>query len=234
MTCNDAAVVAYCQVVRSVMRGEVPQWYSDNYGDDSEKLWSDIIEATTLGTMRDPTHFKASKVGLINAFAGEFGGYCSPAAVTNAMFDSDTTISNPWVDGGCEPKAPPTVTVTSGTLANTFEVSWTEPDAEGGAKLSGYEVQWKRGNQAYDDTRLTTVADNVLTTTIDVGTGNQDTYIRVRAVNEIGKSTGGEATCTYSGGAWTCTFEPPASRSQRSDSDAPRRWPASPEIPKPE
>ena len=169
--------------------------------------------------------------GLLWGLAEEFGGYCSPLVVNNAMFDADTTIFNPWVDGGCEPDAPPSVTVTQGAVANTFEVSWTEPDSEGGAKLSGYEVEWKRGNQSYSSTRRMSVADNVLNATINVGAGTNDTYFRVRAVNEIGESTGGEVTCTYSGGTWTCTFEAPAARGTRGAGET-RRWPVSKDLPK--
>ena len=231
LKCDDALVTERCDVLRDMMKGNVAPWYTDTYEGDAEKVWADVIELTTFDGVRDVAVGAIPKLGLLWGLAEEFGGYCSPLVVNNAMFDADTTIFNPWVEGGCEPDAPPSVTVTEGAVANTFEVSWTEPDSEGGAKLSGYEVEWKRGNQSYNSTRRMSVADNVLSATINVGAGTNDTYFGVRAVNEIGESTGGEVTCTYSGGTWTCTFEAPAARGARGAGET-RRWPVSKDLPK--
>ena len=231
LKCDDALVSERCDVLREMMKGNVAPWYTDTYEGDAEKVWADVIELTTFDGVRDVAVGAIPKLGLLWGLAEEFGGYCSPLVVNNAMFDSDTTIFNPWVDGGCEPDAPPSVTVTEGAVANTFEVSWTAPDSEGGATLSGYEVEWKRGNQSYNSTRRMSVADSVLNATINVGAGTNDTYFGVRAVNEIGESTGGEVTCTYSGGTWTCTFEASAARGARGAGET-RRWPVSKDLPK--
>ena len=231
LKCDDALVTERCDVLRDMMKGNVAPWYTDTYEGDAEKVWADVIELTTFDGVRDVAVGAIPKLGLLWGLAEEFGGYCSPLVVNNAMFDSDTTIFNPWVDGGCEPDAPPSVTVTEGAVANTFEVSWTAPDSEGGATLSGYEVEWKRGNQSYNSTRRMSVADSVLNATINVGAGTNDTYFGVRAVNEIGESTGGEVTCTYSGGTWTCTFEASAARGARGAGET-RRWPVSKDLPK--
>ena len=230
LKCDDVLVAERCEVLRAMMKGEVAPWYDETYDGDADKLWADIVEWTTFDGVREPTVGTIAKLALLWGLAEEFGGYCSPLAANRAMFDSDTTIFNPWVDGGCEPDAPPTVTVTRGTAANTFEVSWIAPASEGGAPLSGYEVEWKRGNQSYSNTRRTPVAADVLTATIDVGANTSDHYFRVLAVNEIGESTGGEVTCTFSGVTWTCTFEAPAARSPRAGET--QRWPANTVLPK--
>ena len=231
LTCDEALAAERCDVLRDMVKGNVAQWYTDRYEGDAEQVWADVIELTTFDGVRDVAVGVISKLGLVWGLAEEFGGYCSPLAANNAMFDADTTIFNPWVEGGCEPDAPPSVTVTRGSVANTFEVSWTAPDSEGGADLLAYELEWKRGSQPYSSTRRTLVADNVLSATIDVGAGTADTYFRVLAVNEIGESTGGEVTCTNSGGTWTCTFEAPAERGTRGAGET-QRWPVSKDLPK--
>ena len=145
--CDHLSLAALCASARSAVRGEVPQWYTDRYGDDSDIVWSDIITYTTFGATRDPATARLSKTNLLQGFESAFGGYCSAIVATAAMFDSDTTITNPWRHGGCEPDAPLSVTAAAGATAGTFDVSWTAPASAGGAPLSGYWVEWLQGSQ---------------------------------------------------------------------------------------
>ena len=210
--CDDATVAGYCEVIRNMMTGVVPQWYTERYAADSATLWADIIGYTTFRPTRDPAVARVTRVNLLHGFADAFGGYCSPNAANDAMFDTGTTITNPWVDGGCEPDPPSSLAVGAGTTPGSFDVSWTAPASVGGAPLSGYVVEWKRGNQSYSSTRRLPFDAGVAGVTLDLGAGTAVTYIRVRALNEIGPGAGGEATCTHSGGSWQCTSALPDSR----------------------
>ncbi len=210
--CDNPAVSEYCEVVRSAVTGQVPQWYADTYGGVSEDIWSDIIEYTTVGPTRRHMDAFLTKVNLLQFFAAEFGGYCSPKVARNAMFESEATIFNPWRDGGCAPDAPASVTVTSGTTPGTFDVVWTAPGSLGGAPPLGYDVEWKRSSQQYHSDRRESVGASELSATIDVGTETDDLSIRVRAINEIDASTEGEVACTHNGTTWTCEFAPPSQR----------------------
>ena len=187
--CEHSSLVALCASARSAVQGEVPQWYTDRYGDDSDMVWSDIITYTTFGATRDPFTARLSKTNLLQGFESAFGGYCSAIVATAAMFDGDTTITNPWQNGGCEPDAPLSVTAAAGATAGTFEVSWTAPVSAGGAPLSGYLVEWRQGSQIYDSSRRESVSSSVLSATINVGSNTDDVTIRVLAVNEIGSTT---------------------------------------------
>ena len=233
VTCSNATVSRRCDAMRSMMKNEVPQWYLDRYTDDSAALWTDIVEYTTFGGVRNAAAARVSKTVLLQGFDSSFGGYCSPKAANNAMFDPDTTIFNPWVAGGCEPDGPATATATEGSVTDAFDVIWTAPRSVGGATISGYEIKWKRGSQNYDSTRTTTVTAGTLSTTI-TATGSGTVNIAVTAVNEIGTSTLVEVTCTESGGAWTCTTAASTPRSDAPGADAeptkPSRPPAGSEL----
>ena len=213
--CDHTSLTALCDSVRSMTRGEVPQWYTDRYAGDSDSVWSDIIVATTFGGQRNPGDAELTKINLLQSFEDAFGGYCSAAVGTTAMFGSATAIFNPWVDGGCEPDAVQPVTVTAGTTTGTLDVSWTAPSSVGGAPLTGYRVEWKRDSEPYSTSRSQAVAGNVTSATISVGTGISSAAVRVLAINEIGESTAGEANCTLDANSdWQCTFTPPAPQSR--------------------
>ena len=229
VTCSNATVSGRCDAMRSMMKNEVPQWYLDRYTDDSAALWTDIVEYTTFGGVRNAAAARVSKTVLLQGFDSSFGGYCSPKAANNAMFDPDTTIFNPWVAGGCEPDAPATATATEGSVTDAFDVIWTAPRSAGGATISGYEIKWKRGSQNYDSTRTTTVTAGTLSTTI-TATGSGTVNIAVTAVNEIGTSTFIEVTCTESGGVWTCTTAASTPRSDAPGSDAEPTKPSRPPV----
>ena len=232
--CEHSSLAALCASARSAVQGEVPQWYTDRYGDDSDMVWSDIITYTTFGATRNPFTARLSKTNLLQGFESAFGGYCSAIVATAAMFDSDTTITNPWQHGGCEPDAPLSVTAAAGATAGTFEVSWTAPVSAGGAPLSGYLVEWLQGSQIYDSSRRESVSSSVLSATINVGSNTDDVTIRVLAVNEIGSTTNGAATCSLDAAdTWQCTFTPSAPRSRSATDNArPGRGFAGSDVPK--
>ena len=232
--CEHSSLVALCASARSAVQGEVPQWYTDRYGDDSDMVWSDIITYTTFGATRDPFTARLSKTNLLQGFESAFGGYCSAIVATAAMFDGDTTITNPWQNGGCEPDAPLSVTAAAGATAGTFEVSWTAPVSAGGAPLSGYLVEWRQGSQIYHSSRRESVSSSVLSATINVGSSTDDVTIRVLAVNEIGSTTNGAATCSLDAtDTWQCTFTPSAPQSRSATDNArPGRGFAGSDVPK--
>ena len=221
----------HCEIVENMIRGEVPEWYTDNYSDDSGKLWSDIITYTTFGDTRVQRHELAGKHTILHAFAGEFGGYCSARVANDAMHDVNTTITNPWVDGGCEPDAPSSVSVTAGGTAGTFTVSWSAPDSAGGATLSGYEVHWKVGFDGFSDTRSQSVGATATSATVDTGSGTSVRIFRVRAINEIGESVGVEAGCYDEEGTWECVSLSRRSSVTRGHPGETRFWPADPRTP---
>ena len=214
-----------------MIMGEVPAWYTDNYANDSGKLWSDIILFTTFGDTRVEGHGVADKNTILQAFAGEFGGYCSAKVANNAMHDVDTTISNPWVDGGCEPDAPSSVSVTAGQTPGTFTVSWSAPESAGGATLSGYEVHWIVGSGVYSDARSQSVDATTTSATVDTGSGTSSRLFRVRAINEIGESVGVEAGCFDDDGTWECLSLSRRSRVTRGHPGETRFWPSDPGTP---
>ena len=232
--CQHSSLAALCASAQSAILGEVPQWYTDRYADDSDMVWSDIITYTTFGGTRDPLTATLSKTNVLQGFETAFGGYCSPIVATAAMFDADTTITNPWQDGGCEPDAPQSVSAAAGATAGTFDVSWTAPVSAGGAPLGGYWVEWRQGSQNYGTSRRESVGSSVLSTTINVGTNTDDVSIRVLAVNEIGTTTNGEATCSLDAAdTWQCTFTSSAPQSRSATGETrPTRKSVSGELPK--
>ena len=61
----------------------------------------------------------------------------------------------------------------------------------------------------------------MLSATINVGSNTDDVTIRVLAVNEIGSTTKGEATCSLDAAdTWQCTFTPSAPRSRSTTDNA--------------
>ena len=232
--CQHSSLAALCASAQSAILGEVPQWYTDRYADDSDMVWSDIITYTTFGGTRDPLTATLSKTNVLQGFETAFGGYCSPIVATAAMFDADTTITNPWQDGGCEPDAPQSVSAAAGATAGTFDVSWTAPVSAGGAPLGGYWVEWRQGSQNYGTSRRESVGSSVLSTTINVGTNTDDVSIRVLAVNEIGTTTNGEATCSLDAAdTWQCTFTSSAPQGRSATGETrPTRKSVSGELPK--
>ena len=82
-----------------------------------------------------------------------------------------------------------------------LDVTWTAPESDGGADVTGYKVQWKSGAEAYDGTgslsRQALVSDHtVLSHTItDLTVGTAYT-VRVLAVNVTGDGAAAEVEAT--------------------------------------
>ena len=87
------------------------------------------------------------------------------------------------------PDAPGNVTAaTAAGRESELTVSWTAPESDGGAAISGYRVQWKSGSESYDGSETSTRQAVVtgLTHTI-AGLTNGFTYtVRIVAANEAG------------------------------------------------
>ena len=82
-----------------------------------------------------------------------------------------------------------------------LDVSWTAPESDGGAEVTGYKVQWKSGSEAWDGTasssRQAAVSDPAVLshriTGLTVGTAYT---VRVMAVNVAGDGAATETTAT--------------------------------------
>ena len=172
-------------VVRSALSGQMPQWFADTYHDsngsvDLEQLWSDIKSIP-----REP---------LLLAFSlrQQFGGYCGNPQVARDLEIlrsservSDNEIRNPWRDGGCVPEAPGGLRIVPGN--NQLELSWEAPVDDGGSSIRGYVVEWKSGDEDYDESRRT-VVDNPSSHshTVTGLTEGVEHTLRVTAFNAFG------------------------------------------------
>ena len=82
-----------------------------------------------------------------------------------------------------------------------LDVSWTAPESDGGAEVTGYKVQWKSGTEAWDGTAASTrqaaVSDPAVLshgiTGLTVGTAYT---VRVMAVNVAGDGAAAEVEAT--------------------------------------
>ena len=87
---------------------------------------------------------------------------------------------------GAAPGQPTDVTVTPGD--GTLTIEWSAPSDDGGFTVTEYRVQWKSGDEEYNETDRQAVVTSGLTYTI-TGLTNDTLYtVRVLAVNEIGPS----------------------------------------------
>ena len=102
-------------VVTSAAAGDMPAWLADTYNDSEgelelERLWLD------LKTMLDGDNIPLVVFQLRNAF----GGYCDNWKASQSIYNDGAT-RNPWMDGGCVPDAPTSVSATtSGSVKVTI------------------------------------------------------------------------------------------------------------------
>ena len=161
-------------VVRSVGAGETPAWFTENFQDAEgewklEEIWTAVKRHTN---QQARFHFSNS-----------FGGYCSSQ---NAMawMQSSSSVTNPWVDGGCVPESPAITGSAPG--AGQIQVSWDAPEGHGGAPINGYQVQYKKTDQ--ENWGIKNIEDTT-SYTIARLTGGATYQVRVLARNELGEST---------------------------------------------
>ena len=87
---------------------------------------------------------------------------------------------------GAAPGPPTNVTVTPGD--GTLTVEWSAPSDDGGFTVTEYRVQWKSGDEEYNETDRQAVVTSGLTYTITGLTNDTPYTVRVLAVNEVGPS----------------------------------------------
>ena len=84
------------EVVRQAFAGRMPDWLHEAYGDADGSLnlahiWEDV-RAIEEGWLR---------TSVVYRLRNQFGGYCDAALVGATVFDANSNLINPWVDGGC-------------------------------------------------------------------------------------------------------------------------------------
>ena len=175
-------------VVNSALSGQMPQWFADTYHDsngnaDLEQLWSDV---------KSMERGKGGRFVVAYRLREQFGGYCGNPQVAGVLDIassservSDNEIRNPWRDGGCVPEAPGGLRVVPGS--NQLELSWEVPVDDGGSSIRGYAVEWKSGDEDYDESRRTVIDDpSSLSHTVTGLTEGVEHTLRVTAFNVFG------------------------------------------------
>ena len=179
-------------VVRSALSGQLPQWFADTYHDSSgnadlEQLWRDVKSMEMVGF-----GYREGRYGVAYRLRDQFGGYCGNpqvARVLDIVNDSERVsnneIRNPWRDGGCVPEAPGSLRVVPGS--NQMELSWEAPVDDGGSSIRGYVVEWKSGDEDYDESRRTVIDDPSSNSHTVTGlTEGVEHTLRVTAFNVFG------------------------------------------------
>ena len=178
----------------------MPQWFADTYHDsngnaDLEQLWSDV-----KSIRRGP----GGRFLLAFSLRQQFGGYCGNPQVagdldiaSSSEGVSDNEIRNPWRDGGCVPEAPGGLRIVLGN--NQLELSWEASVDDGGSSIRGYVVEWKSGDENYDESRRT-VVDNPSSHshTVTGLTEGVEHTLRVTAFNVFGDGDYAAVTSTNS------------------------------------
>ena len=175
-------------VVRSALSGQMPQWFADTYHDsngnaDLEQLWSDV---------KSMERGEGGRFVVAYRLREQFGGYCGNPQVAGVLDIassseriSDNEIRNPWRDGGCVPEAPGGLRIVLGN--NQLELSWEAPVDDGGSSIRGYAVEWKSGDEDYDESRRTVIDDpSSLSHTVTGLTEGVEHTLRVTAFNAFG------------------------------------------------
>ena len=155
-------------------------WFADTFTGDaaSADAWAAVSDVESV----------RHRFLVMNLLQDEFNGYCSIRAA-NVAVSADSDITDPWMDGGCEPDAL-TVTAAPGPVEGSIELSWTALDDAGGAPLLGYEVQWRTTGQTWDFSILLGNTKQVDATETSDGildlTPGGSYVVRVLAKNSIG------------------------------------------------
>ena len=191
------------QVVRSALAGQMPAWFQNSFGSNSEAgldgFW-ELLDRVRGGDLR---HVTAG--WMVNVLRNEFGGLCRPGFVREydqllqRYVGPDTwPISNPWRDGGCVPGAP--VEVEASRDGGVLAVRWNAPDSVGSSPVTGYQVQWKAADQDYSDMaadgRSTSLQGELRDLEIPYDGAAPVAGVRVRALNDEGESEWEEVAVT--------------------------------------
>ncbi|MCY3505788.1 MAG: fibronectin type III domain-containing protein [Chloroflexi bacterium] len=177
-------------VVTSAAAGNMPTWFADTYNDsegnpDHERFW---LKVKSIPQDDD-------RQAIVFQLRDSFGGYCDNRRATQSVFGNGKT-RNPWMDGGCVPDAPTSVSATT-SGSGKVTVSWQESPGDGGSPIEGYRVHWKSAGQNYAPSRMVVVTDLTdLQAAISGLTVDQSHTFRVLAYNHNGGGEGAETTLT--------------------------------------
>ena len=175
-------------VVKSAIKGEMPQWLYDTYstdgtsdGLDLDRLWADVEEALID---RSDSPGVVTPTQIAYGFRDSFGGFCSHAEAVRLLADDEAADLNPWVDGGCNTRRPRALEAAPGSNPGEIDIEWQRPFYQASPTISQYIVQWKSGSQSYDASRQATInaPDSLSYTISGLTTGNQYS-IRIAASN---------------------------------------------------
>ncbi len=161
-------------VVKKVVRGEIPDWFENHYDDgsgeiDLDSLWGDIRTASGKRT-------------IVYLLRDKFGGYCSTGEANWALTHADAVGGNPWRDGGCESRKPQDVNVIQ--QDGGLKVTWEPHLYEASPEVTHYAVQWRSADQDYHSSRQTLISNSSeLSHTISGLTDGVEHHVRVVAVN---------------------------------------------------
>ena len=98
------------EFIRSVLSGNIPDWFTDTYGGDVDDVYSADYDGNAAQVWKHLRRFQATdstnasfRVVPVNYFSELFGGYCSNSAATNEAKTKGTPTPgrNPWANGGC-------------------------------------------------------------------------------------------------------------------------------------
>ncbi len=191
-TSESAPPAQTTAVAQSVLDGEVSEWFTDNYC-TATTAWAKVKSASGIGDAVQ----RMGRSMLVYNMQGLFGGYRSARIAAQAGYVAGNTETNPWNHTVCtipdpeppagSPGAPSSFALASGNAQIT--ASWAAPTDTGTSAITGYELQWRPEDDAYDQTaastRKTTLGASALSHTV-TGLGNERYAMRVRAVNTEG------------------------------------------------
>ncbi len=179
-------------MVQSVLDGEASDWLAENYC-TATTAWAKVKSASGI----DNANQRAGRNLIVYNMQGLFGGYESERVAAQAGYVSDSTETNPWNHSVCtipdpdppagSPGAPGSFTLASGS--GQITATWAVPADTGTSAITGYELQWRLDDDAYDQTDDSTRKADLGASTLSrivTGLDSERYAMRVRAVNDTG------------------------------------------------
>ena len=142
--------------IRSVLRGDIPDWFTDTYGGSNDDIYSRDYDGNAAKVWKHLRLFQAYESGNsyslrvvpVNYFSKLFGGYCSNLSATNEakIRGTPTQGRNPWANEGCPLNKTGSILLKSGS--GYIEVDWDNTDSVNTDRVDMIQIQWKAAGQA--------------------------------------------------------------------------------------